>query len=166
MPCRNAAPNTSALSRGTGNEMILDRLENAERYFSLHPKFETAFEFLRTLKDQTPRKYALDGDTLYVVVSLEQGKRQDEATLEAHLKYIDIHFSIEGTEHIGWRATTDCDNLKTRYEEEKDFMTFVDLPHVWATLTTGMFVIFFPDDAHAPLVSDDPFRKAVVKIMR
>ena len=29
--------------------MVLDRIDNAERYYSLHPGFKPAFEFLKTI---------------------------------------------------------------------------------------------------------------------
>ena len=41
---------------------------------------------------------------------------------------------------------------------------FDDEPASWIATPAGAFCLFFPDDAHAPLVSAGFIRKVVVKI--
>jgi YhcH/YjgK/YiaL family protein len=55
--------------------------------------------------------------------------------------------------------------VESKYDEEKDFGLFSDPPENWVTVTPGKFAIFFPEDAHAPLISDGIIRKAVIKIV-
>ena len=41
---------------------------------------------------------------------------------------------------------------------------FNDQPKSWTPVSAGSFVIFFPQDAHAPLVGGGEIHKAVLKI--
>lgn len=41
---------------------------------------------------------------------------------------------------------------------------FFDRPATWLAVSRGVFAVFYPEDAHAPLASLGPIHKAVVKI--
>ena len=74
--------------------MVLDVLENKERYYSLHKNFKDAFDFLeKSLKSNPePGKYELKGDDLFAVVQAYE--TAEDSKWEAHRKYIDIQFYI------------------------------------------------------------------------
>jgi biofilm protein TabA len=144
--------------------MILDRLAHAERYFAVHALFARTFQFLREIKSPPPERQEIDGAMLYAVISRQGGKPQNEAFLEAHRRYIDVHYCIEGVEHIGWSGIEKCNKADKPYSENDDFMTFANRPEAWVTLTPGSFAVFFPEDAHAPMVSDGIVHKVVVKV--
>ncbi len=144
--------------------MICDSLQNASRYAGLHPGFGEALSFFASLTAFPARRVDLDGDKLFILFSDLQGKERSEALLEAHKKYIDIHCCFEGRESIGWRALRNCAGIRTPYDDEKDLITFIDSPAFWSLLTPGTFAIYFPEDAHAPMVSDGVVRKAVAKV--
>lgn len=146
--------------------MILDDLINAERYYSLHDGFRPAFEFLRQLSPDKSAdgRHTLDGENIFALLSRQDGKTKEEARLEAHLKYIDIQYLITGTESIGWKARAECTHVSDGYDSDKDIEFFPERPAVWITLHPGMFAIFYPEDAHAPLVSDAAVHKVVMKI--
>jgi biofilm protein TabA len=146
--------------------MILDKLENACNYLSLHPKFKEAFQFLNRpgIKEFAFQSYSLDDKVLYALLSNKQGKKKDEAKLETHKKYIDIQFLIEGEELIGWKAAKDCEKVDKAYSEENDIEFFSDIPQTFIKLTAGTFAIFYPEDAHAPMISDSLIHKVVLKV--
>ncbi len=144
--------------------MILDVIENCERYFTLHQQFRAVLEAIHRLKTVGSEKLVIDGERVYIIFSQQAGKRREDVFLEAHRKYIDIHFCIEGEEAIGWRAVQRCVSPDLAYDEEKDFMTFKDESESWFSLSPGLFAIFFPEDAHAPFVSDGLVKKAVAKL--
>ena len=146
--------------------MIIDSLNSADRYISLHRGFRRAFEFLAIASERDPGTVELDGRNMYATISTQPGKTRAEAFLESHRKYIDIHCCLDGEEHIGWRMVEDCDSERDPYDGEKDIMTYSDAPSAWMHLRPGAFVIFFPEDAHAPLVSTGLVKKVVVKILR
>jgi YhcH/YjgK/YiaL family protein len=84
--------------------------------------------------------------------------------LEAHRKYIDIQMLVDGTETIGWRSMPECQTLTDEYTAERDIMFFGDAPATWIELPVGKFMIFFPEDAHAPLAAHGDNVKAVIKV--
>jgi YhcH/YjgK/YiaL family protein len=146
--------------------MILDTLANADRYAALHARFEAGFEFLRRtgLETMPPGRYPIHGDDLFAIVSKTNGRTREEAKLECHRKYIDIQFIIHGTDTMGWKPTAACHHPQSEYAPEKDIQFFADLPDSWVATPAGSFCLFFPDDAHAPLVSDGEIHKVVLKI--
>ena len=146
--------------------MILDRLENASRYCSLHPGFRTAFEFLRkaSLLELPDGRHELAGDRLFVNLMSDTGKARQDAKPEFHKRYIDIQVALDRSEEIGWRPTATCSQIHKPYDEEKDIGFFAEPSESWITLAPGLFVVFFPEDAHAPLVFEGNIRKAVAKI--
>jgi YhcH/YjgK/YiaL family protein len=147
--------------------MVLDSLESAGRYWTLHTMFPRAFEFLRNLtqKELPSGRYEIEGEKAYGIIALERGKRREEAGLEAHRRYIDIQCCLEGTETMGWKPTAECRGDSEGYSEERDIEFFRGRPQAWITLTPGRFAIFFPEDAHAPLVAEGWVRKVVVKVL-
>jgi len=149
-------------------DMILDTLNEADAYMDLHPGFAKAFEFLRqeSLADLQPGRYELVGDSLYCMISKGPGKSREEARLEAHRKYIDIQFVISGDEEMGWRPTEECTKIAEPYSEEKDIMFFDNPAKMWKTVPPGSFVIFYPKDAHAPMVGDGEIHKVVCKVLK
>ena len=74
--------------------MIIDSLENASKYFSVHPLFEKAFAYITTV----------------------------------------------------------------------NMLFFNDAPDMFFGLTDGQFVIFFPEDVHAPMIGEDEIKKLVIKV--
>jgi YhcH/YjgK/YiaL family protein len=145
--------------------MIIDKLENSSKYFGMNPNFNKAFTFLlqSDLKKMESGKYEIDGDKVYAAASSKHGKDKDEAKLEIHKKYIDIQYLIEGSEAMGWKYTKDCVKPIGEFNSEKDILFYDDKPEVWFNLVPGTFAIFFPDDAHAPMISNENVHKIVVK---
>ena len=144
---------------------IFDRIENAGNYIALHPLYARAFAYLQEALAEEPElgEYTLQGDELSVVVMSKPCRSADQAPLEAHRHYIDIHFVVSGMELVGWKYTADC-APKTDYDQEKDVILFSDEPEQWVAMQAGTFAIFDPQTAHAPLVGEGLVQKAVVKV--
>jgi YhcH/YjgK/YiaL family protein len=146
--------------------MVLDTLSAAGLYVSLHDAFGAAFGFLRMLDPATlePGKYTIDGEKVYASVSLGPGKKEADARLETHRTHIDVQYVVRGTERMGWRPLKECSRVLTPYDTRSDIAFYADAPSTWVTVHPGSFVIFYPSDAHAPMVSADEILKVVVKI--
>jgi biofilm protein TabA len=142
--------------------MILDTLANAHLYHSLHPLFAEGIRYLHHIDPARERTEL--GHSMYALVTQEHGKQKEEAFLEAHRAYIDIHFCIGGHELIGVRPLVSCKAVTQQYDPAKDWMTFSDEVETWLTMTPGLFAIFFPGDAHATMVSDGIVHKCIVKV--
>ena len=149
-----------------GIDMILDVLENAHRYLVLHKGFAKAFEFLRRpdLKELPAGKYEIDAESVYAIVSKEHGRRKEDALLETHEKYIDIQLVLAGTDDMGWKPKSLCKKPAGKYDQKTDEQLFADEPDACISTKSGAFVIFFPEDAHMPLISSGQIHKVVVKV--
>ncbi len=146
--------------------MILDIRDNAWRYTSLHKGFIQAFEFLARpdLARMTPGRYEIDGDSVYASISLDDGGEKEEGVLEVHEKYIDIQMVLDGFDDIGWAPRSACTLPLGEYDPAEDIRLYRDTPHAWLGLYPGFFAIFFPEDAHMPLISKGKIHKVVMKI--
>jgi YhcH/YjgK/YiaL family protein len=146
--------------------MIVDVLENAFRYMTLHRGFAQAFAFLgRTdLKELAPGTYAIDGERVFAMVAREAGRRQEDGLLETHERYIDIQLILAGADTMGWRPKSRCRQAAGDYDPDTDIQFFTDPPEAWLPVHNGTFAIFFPEDAHLPLISPGQIHKVVVKV--
>ncbi len=146
--------------------MILDTLSQAERYGALHPLFPQAFEFLRgtDLHAMAPGMHTIQGERLFAIVEDCGGRTRAEAKLECHRRYIDIQLVLEGIDEMGWKPLAECLDPATEHDDARDIRFFNDAPASWIATPPGSFCLFFPDDAHAPLVSAGRIRKVVLKI--
>ena len=146
--------------------MILSTLSQSDRYAALHPLFPRVFEYIRNtdLLALAPGRYPIVGEQLFVIVENVAGRAREAAKLECHRRYIDIQLVLEGTDEMGWKALADCVDPVSDYSAEKDIRFFHDAPATWIATPPGAFCIFFPEDAHAPLVSASQIRKVIFKI--
>lgn len=147
--------------------MIVDTLNNASKYTGLHPLFTKAFAFLNendiaSLEDGTIE--ITDG--LKVIISHKKGKTKEEslAKFECHNQNIDIQFCVKGVETIAWKPREKCVTPNGEYSTEKDVLFFNDEPDMFFQLTDSQFVIFYPEDVHAPMIGDDVIKKLVFKV--
>ena len=145
--------------------MILDVVASEERLKQLHPGFGPALQYLRrTDLGQLPAgRQEIDGSRLYALAIRGEGNGR-RAKLEAHRRYIDIHYSITGEDVIGWKPLSTCHDPEQAYDQKSDCRLFRDAPDSWVTVVQGSFGIFFPEDTHAPAAADGPIHKVVLKV--
>jgi YhcH/YjgK/YiaL family protein len=146
--------------------VIVDELKNCHRYFQVHAGFKKAFEFLHTFNKEyfEPQKFQIDGANLRAIVEAIEGRGRQKARLEAHRSYIDIQYTVQGLEEIGWRPYHQCCNVSTPYDEERDIEFFSDSALLWLPIHSGSFAIFFPEDGHAPLAGEGLIHKIIMKV--
>ncbi|MXV14118.1 YhcH/YjgK/YiaL family protein [Hufsiella ginkgonis] len=147
--------------------MIIDSLENGSRYYSVHPLFAKAFEYLHAQDLDTigVGKYDI-AEGLKIGITDKEAMTVEESTakFECHNQHIDIQVCIRGTEKMGWKPRGDCKDEKGSYNPEKDVAFYNDAPDMFFELNPGQFVIFFPEDVHAPMIGSGPIKKGVVKV--
>ena len=147
--------------------MIIDTIQNAHKYFSVHPLFAIAFAYIQ----QTDLTNAEAGKSdiaegLKAIISNGPGKTKEAslAKFECHNKNIDIQLCISGAETIGWKPREKCISPNEGYNEEKDVQFYSDAPDTFFQLTDGQFAIFFPEDVHAPMIGEAEIKKLVIKV--
>ena len=147
--------------------MIIDTLQNAAKYSSVHPLFAKAFEYIASvdLAAIEPGTYEVQ-EGIKAIVSDKPGKSREESLqkFECHRQNIDIQLCISGKEEIGWKPIQRCENDNGGYSDEKDVQFFSDQPDTYFTLTEGQFVILFPEDVHAPMIGEGNIKKMVIKV--
>lgn len=145
--------------------MVIDKIENLEKYASLNPLFSQAIEFLKStdLNAHEIGKVKLQGDDLVVNFAQARPKTKGEAKLETHNRFIDIQIPLDGVEVMGYTPRADLPDAE--YNAEKDITFYPGLAESYLTIKPGMFAIFFPEDGHAPGVTPDGVKKVIVKVL-
>ncbi len=146
--------------------MVIDTLENLDKYASLNPLFAQAIEFLKSndLQAMEIGKTELQGKDLVVNIQQTAPKAKEQAKLETHNLFIDIQIPLSGTEIMGYTPTKDCLPADAVYNPEKDITFYEGAAESYIALHPGMFAIFFPQDGHAPGITPVGVKKVVVKI--
>lgn len=123
--------------------MVVDKLENLEKYVSLNPLFAQAVEYLKStdLDAHEIGKITLKEGELMVNFSQTRPKTKEEAKLETHNQFIDIQIPLSGVEVMGYTPRTDLP--EEEYNAEKDITFYKGLAKDYLTITPGMFAIFF-----------------------
>ena len=147
--------------------MIRDSIFDAHKYDHLHPNFRSVFEILQSLNLDALQAghIELDGKYVYININSTNGQPKESARLEAHRQYIDIQMPISGKETFGVKPTAECLDPIGEFDSERDIVFYNDKPNEFVTLDKGEFVVFFPEDAHAPCIDTmEGHMKLVVKI--
>lgn len=147
--------------------MITDNINNIDTYRDI-PGLGQAIDYIKThdLSTFSEGRYDIAGDKLFVNIQVYMTKDIENARLEAHDKYIDLQFIIEGEEIIGYAPRAGLSE-PTEMRPEND-ISFYDAAFDGCLLKKGMFGVYFPQDAHAPCIAVDEKRlvkKAVFKIL-
>lgn len=146
--------------------MVIDTIDNLEKYVSLNPLFKDVVEFVKSnsLDSLETGKHLIKGADLFVNVQMAKGKTKDAAVLETHKKMIDIQIPLSAPETYGY--TPLCDLPEAEYNEEKDITKYVGAAETYVTCKPGEFAIFFPQDGHAPCISEESeLKKAIFKVL-
>jgi YhcH/YjgK/YiaL family protein len=146
--------------------MIIDKLENLGKYVSLNPLFADVVDFLKDhdLNSMEVGKYPIKEKDLFLNLTTAKGRGKEAAVLETHIEMIDIQIPLSCEETFGYTPLEDLPQLA--YNPEKDITLYGDLKaQTYLTLKPGQMVIFFPQDGHAPCISDNAeIKKAIFKV--
>jgi len=135
------------------------------------PFVEAAAAFLADAVRSLPPdgRVSLDGERVYAIIqSYTTRLGRERPRFEAHRRYLDIQFVLDGFELCGWAPAARL-AVEVPYDESKDIMfgrvgaeDVVMMP-----FPAGRALVFHPWDAHAPGLAAGgpaPVRKAVIKI--
>tara|TARA_B100000315_G_scaffold258428_1_gene310486 strand:- start:8825 stop:9313 length:489 start_codon:yes stop_codon:yes gene_type:complete len=147
--------------------MIFDTVENATCYFS-SSWWDRVNAFVVDVAPTLPDgEHPIIGEEMFARIMTCFTGCRDDAILESHRTYIDIHIVLEGEEAIAvWPIKTLVP--RTGYDNERDVI-FYEPPADSAAeiiLKPGLFAGFFQQDAHMPqLISGTAcqIKKLVIK---
>lgn len=150
--------------------MILDLIENASCYADIHSGVTKA---LKEMAKYTPDYYPsgrvdIDGDNLFLLLNSYETHSPEGALCEAHQKYIDVMYMVDGEEIIYVKPTDRLCTITKVYDREADYLLAeLDRDATPIRLRAGQFVVLFPQDAHAPGCYDktpETVKKIVAKV--
>lgn len=146
--------------------MILANLQNSDRYISIHPLFKELFAYIKqTDWNIIPLgKIVLKGEELYINHVNVSGSHKDLQPLEFHNRYIDVHIPLSSGETIGWSDRSKLYDIKIPYQFDSDCGFYNERPEQYFNVPVGMFMVVFPEDAHAPAIASGSLRKLIAKI--
>lgn len=91
--------------------------------------------------------YNVNGDFFYKVIEYDTISKEN-CVYEAHKKYVDIQYIIEGIEQININNSNLMEPI-CNYDEEKDIVSFKYIEeNTCVILCKGSFVVLYPKDAH------------------
>ena len=149
--------------------MIFDKKENASLYKSLSANLKTALDYLETadFNAMEPGTVTVDGKNVYALIQAKTTRLPQDAKWEGHKEYIDIQYVYEGEEKMAVQPADEM-NVSVPLNTEKDILFFEDNSKGSDLFVkAGGFAIFFPTDAHRPLLAIDtpkPVKKVVIKV--
>ena len=147
--------------------MIIDSLQNAAKYYSLHPNFQKAFEYVSQTDIASLEAGAFEiSEGLKLIVIHGDGNSREESIkgFECHDKNIDIQISIQGPETFAWKPREKCVNPNGDYSDERDVRFFHDAPDTFFEMQEKQFAILFPEDVHSAMIGEGALRKIVIKV--
>ena len=128
--------------------MIFDSLKNKDNYRDF-PLLYEALCYLSTLKEGElpPANTVLKEGILFCNPVSLTTKPEEQCIYEAHRRYIDLHYTVSGTERI---ATADTYSLtvSTPYDQQKDIGFLTGEADGCYDVKPGQFLVCFPNDAH------------------
>lgn len=146
--------------------MIIDTIENLEKYEGVNPLFKEVVKFIREndLSSLENGKHIIAGKDLFLNITDAKGRSKEAATIETHKNMIDIQIPLDGEETFGYTPTEDLPQAE--YNAEKDITKYPELlAQSYVTCRKGMMAIFFPQDGHAPCISESAeIHKAIFKV--
>ena len=147
--------------------MILDQLKNAKQYEGIHAGVDKALEAMKQYtSDNYPLgKVEIDGDNVFLLLNCYETRSKEESKAEAHRKYIDVMYMVEGAETIYVKSVDSLKHITAEYTPEMEaLLGDTDEDATAVRLEAGSFVVLFPQDAHSPACYADG-KQTVKKII-
>ncbi len=150
--------------------MIFDKIENISDYFEELPLLKKVEDFVVDFKNGklADGTYEIDGKRVFAMLQSYRTRQQThEMMFEAHKKYIDLQYIVNGIEKIRWARLDSVDLVEEKYSTGGDIAFYEGDAMFDFTLTKGTFLLLYPEDAHLPGLSaqkDVNVRKIVFKI--
>ena len=146
--------------------MIIDTLDNLGKYVGVNPLFANVVAFLKEndLNTLEEGKHPIKGGDLFVNITTAKGRSREAAVLETHIEMVDIQIPLDVPETYGYTPLKDLPAFE--YNAEKDITKYgTTQAQTYVTCQPGQMAIFFPQDGHAPCISEcAEIKKAIFKV--
>ena len=146
--------------------MVLDSLEKFGMYTSLNPNFVKVLEFLQNsdFQELPVGRNEIFGDLVYANVVEAKPKAKSETPIEIHRRYIYVHVPVSGDEHMGYTPLNELPYAEFIEADDAALYPVAMQARDYFNVKRGEFAIFFPQDGHAPAITDVPLKKIIIKV--
>ncbi len=144
--------------------MIVCPFKDLGRYAPIIPGLEEALAAIREMPRWEVGTIPLSGGSRILVQENVTRPVTDDIS-EAHRKFLDIQYIVEGEETVGW-APLNTLTPAGEFSGEKD-VGFYEGSVEFVRITAGNCYVVFPEDAHMPgvtLTEPAPLKKMVLKL--
>ena len=149
--------------------MVYDKINRLKLYNGLSPLISDLDVFI-SRNDLTAfdnGEHKISGEDLFVRVMEYETVAGDASVYECHRDYLDLHLILEGHEEISCLVDNNLP-VSREYSKENDTVLFEGRGGRRQRLGPGDFLLLFPHEAHAPVLSissvSKKVRKAVFKL--
>ncbi len=135
------------------------------------PVLVKVLDWLKTtdIKKLELGRHDIDGDNIFALVQDVTTKKMADTRPEAHKKYLDVQFVVDGQEKMGSVPDYGIEKVVEAHDDKDLYFYASEISdEAFVLATSGSYVIFFPEDIHRPCcaVNDESSRvlKVVVKV--
>ena len=147
--------------------MIYDKIDNIDLFKGLSENIYLGLEFLKNATPVIENGVHELSPRVKAIVSEYKTKEVNDYGFEAHKKYIDIQYLLQGSEKACCLSIEELQETKP-YQEDVDAAFYTaNIKPIETTLGNGYFAIYYPQDGHMPgLCVEKPenVKKVVVKV--
>lgn len=143
--------------------MIVDNIRNIDLYMGMNANLDKALSTIKLISKTASleRVDIIENQVFYTVMQYKATSREDKL-FEAHNKYIDVQYILQGEEIISY-VDREKAKLAISYDSEKDIAFYKGYGNE-ILLGEGDFMILFPQDAHMPSIGSRDVKKVVAKV--
>lgn len=132
--------------------MVFDTLEYASLYRALGKGIQTTLDWFLAFQDNgmdLPARTELEPGRIWINGVNYTTVENPAPLMEAHRKYIDVMYVVEGEERFFYKPFADVSEITMPYDSEKECaLAALDSDANTMRFSAGQFVIFFPQDGH------------------
>ncbi|PEC50983.1 YhcH/YjgK/YiaL family protein [Bacillus sp. AFS077874] len=153
--------------------MFFSNIHANENIDKKYPKpIAKAIQYLKNKQDEfihmEPDIYPIEGEDIFVQVFDRKTMVKEEAKPEVHRKYIEVHYSVEGKERVGFAVDLGNNPVIETLLETKDAIYYGEVENEHEVIfQPGDYFVFFPEDVHRPIWEyggSTMIRRVVIKI--
>lgn len=148
--------------------MIFGNIKDLKDYDFLPEDLKACFEYAKEhdLMSYEKGGHEIDGDRFFVNVVEYETTTKENRFWEAHRKYLDVHFMLDGEEQID---LNNIDSMEQKeFVEKDDFLPLEGESNSHVVLRKGDFLICYPKDGHMTAIQVEEsvkIKKAIFKVM-
>lgn len=146
--------------------MIVDHIKNRSRYEHCHKNIAAALQFIAEHADDPELKdgsYPVIPDEVIVHVLTKETHGRDEAKMEIHKNFMDIHYIIKGAESCAVAPLAPEQDIAYDPNTDNAFWDCKDSYSV--VIGEGEFYAVWPMEPHCPLCNTTEAPETIRKII-